>query len=149
MCENCNVNENRPSGLTYESYADRVVKAHLSNTEDDVNNVIDKILNKTNMKSIIAIPHWENMSLKDTYRGVAKLNITDGDVFNLEKGQDLAKARCLDKYHKNFDKKMSEFLRDIRELEATTIHYCMKKGISINSVPSVEEIAKKKFSGVK
>ena len=84
--------------------------------------------------------------MKDTYECKAKCNTEDGDTFDLETGKKIARERVLERYHRDLDKSMQEFLKQIRVLEAHTLKYMDKHGIDVVGVPTTEEIYEKSFT---
>lgn len=149
MCNDCKVNEAaRPSNssIAYGVYeSGGVVKAEVTDTAFDAMHVITRLCEKADMKTISLEGIWENTLLENSYRGKAKVNHADGDKFVEDIGKEFARGKALDKYHRAFDKKLRAMLLDARVLVATIEHYCNKKSIDIENVPSVETISKKRF----
>ena len=52
----------------------------------------------------------------------------------------------LERYHRDLDKSMQEFLKQIRVLEAHTLKYMDKHNIEVVGVPTTEEIYEKSFT---
>ena len=88
---------------------------------------------------------WENTLLENSYRGKAKVNHADGDKFVEDIGKEFARGKALEKYHRAFDRKSLAMLLDARVLVATIEHYCAKKSINTEKIPSIEAISKKRF----
>lgn len=82
---------------------------------------------------------------KNVYRGVAKCNTNEGDVYNEEEGKLQAYKKVMAKYHKNMDHDLCVFLDDVRNLAAGVEHYLDKKGVDYSKVSSVEEIKNIRF----
>lgn len=144
MCDSIN-SERNSSSFKYEAYNDKIVKAVLMDTRDDFGSVVEKIFDRANLESFWAIDNSSFM--KDSYSGKAKVNFDDGDTFNFDTGKEIARKRCLEKYHKAFDKRMCQLLYDARKLEATIEFYAKKKGVDFSCVPNVEEVLKNKYQG--
>lgn len=85
------------------------VVAKIEGNKYDVLNVIQK-----SFGDLMVIGNPERYALKDVYKGVAKCH--PEDVFSIEEGKDIAKARVLEKYNRDFTKKLMLFVDDMREL---------------------------------
>lgn len=144
MCDSIN-SERNGSSFKYEAYNDKIVKAVLMDTRDDFDNVAEKIFDRANTESFYVVGLAPYMN--ETYVGKAKVNFDDGDMFDFDTGKEIARKRCLEKYHKAFDKRMCQLLYDARKLEATIEFYAKKKGVNLSSVPNVEEVLKNKYQG--
>lgn len=148
MCNDCKNEAYRPSNssIEYGVYEHGgVVKAEVTDTMFDAMHVINRLCEKADMKTISLEGIWENVLLDDSYRGKAKVNRADGDKFVEEIGMEFARGKALDKYHRAFDKKICAMLLDARVLVATIEHYCAKKSIDIEKIPSVDTIKKNRF----
>ena len=140
--------DDRPSGLNFETFNNRVVKASLYDTGDDAIRAINSICYKANLKVIdTGVFFFFFLSIPDTFIGKAKLNVAQGDTWNEETGSQLARERCLSKYHKAFDSRIAIALEDARTLVACFEHYCNKHSIDTSKVMSIEDIKDRKFSG--
>lgn len=140
--------EIKNNGLTYKSFpAVGKTIAYLRGCEDNVYQVINKLITN-NSKYLDAdyIGILNDLSISNQYRGVAKTNFSEGDKFNKAIGEEVAYGRVMQKYHKNFDTQMKEFLKDIRILEAATENYMDKRAIDYKEVPSVEDVKNVRFS---
>ena len=147
-CENCSARREGRSTITYRTYASGgVVKAELADTTFDAVSLICRLVEKADMKTMGLDGVYENVLLDSSYRGKARANMAEGDVFNEEIGKDMAKGRALEKYHRAMDKKVCAALQDARRLVATIEHYCEKKSIDISEVPTVEDIKRSHFTG--
>lgn len=146
----------RPSGLSYTNYNNRCIKAYLEGTACDAHLAMTSIITKLIPGYLREEAVTEIVSLlmgytfiDDTYTGKATLNIADGDTFDEEAGKRIAKRRILNKYHKDFDGKMTYALNMLRTFCAGTEHYCKKHNIDIEEVPSVSEIERKIYDSGK
>ena len=120
------------------------VKARIANASTDANTIMDKICINSGacFMPIITTPYNH---MQDTYECKAKCNTDGGDTFDLETGKKIARERVLQRYHRDLDKSMQEFLKQIRTLEAHTLKYMDKHGIEVVGVPTTEEIYEKSF----
>ena len=121
------------------------VKARIANASFDAVAIMDKICANSGFKFAIIDTSSYNF-MKDTYECKAKCNTDDGDTFDLETGKKIARERVLERYHRDLDKSMQEFLKQIRVLEAHTLKYMDKHGIETVGVPTTEEIYEKSFT---
>ena len=145
-CNCCETNPNPQNYLTYATYeAGGVVKAELRGTTFDAANAIMRLCENADMKMVQLDGVSPDALMEYNYRGRAKVNKKDGDIFNEVIGQELARGKALHKYHKAYDKRICAFLADIRSLVATIEHYCAKKSIDISKVETVEELRMKRF----
>lgn len=148
MCDNCKNDISRPSNssIAYGVYeSGGVVKAEVTDTAFDAMHVITRLCEKADMKTISLEGIWENTLLENSYRGKAKVNYADGDKFVEDIGKEFARGKALEKYHRAFDHKILAMLLDARVLVATIEHYCAKKSINTEKIPSIEAISKKRF----
>lgn len=153
----CETSANRPNGLSFTNYNDRCIKAKLQNTEMDGFKAISSIVDKATGRSLpveciaeVAVLLADGYVLESSYEGKSQVNIADGDVFDLDLGYDIAKNRCLDKYHKDFDALICKALERARTLTVAITRYCEKHKINIENVPSEKEIHDKVYlSGCK
>ena len=131
-------------GLKFSTYPNAgIVKAKLIGVEDNVMVAITKLLR--NHSKYLVCPHTEALMISDQFNGKARANFTMGDSFNEETGSELARKRCMNKYHKNFDSRMRMFLADVRSAVAAVEHYCDTVGVDYSKVDSIEEIRAKRF----
>ena len=137
-------NSMRPgSGIQYEIFNDKVVRATLENTDYDAERSICKILCNvpTSVINFMVKPRFSGCcEMANSYVGKAKVNTDEGDTFDYEVGSKLARERCLDKYHKAFDSRVVWALEDARSLVAWIEHYAEKKNIDTSGVVSVDEL---------
>ena len=87
-----------------------------------------------------------DLIMSDQFFGKSRANQKMGDTYNQTCGENLARERCMAKYHKNFDSRMRLFLEDVRTLLGAVEHYCDVVGIDYSEVESVEEIRAKRFT---
>lgn len=143
--------KNDKGGITYQ-HIPHVGKtiATLEGCGDNLENIIWKlVVNNSRYLGYIGVnteEHKKSLVMKDRYRGVAKVNTTDGDVYDETEGKTVAYKKVMNKYHKNLDTNLRTFLADVRGLVAGVEHYLEKKGVDYSKVPSVEEIKKNRFS---
>lgn len=146
-------NSQRPgSGIQYEIFNDKVVRATLENTDYDAERSICKILCNipTSVINFMVKPPFSSCcKMANSYVGKAKVNTDEGDTFDYEVGSKLARERCLDKYHKAFDSRIAWALEDARSLVAWIEHYAEKKNIDTSGIASVEELKEVYFRGMK
>ena len=136
----------RDDGLNFSTYPYAgVVKAKLTGVEDNVLIAIAKIL-RNHSKYLGVFRGYDNLRLPNQYNGKARANFTLGDSYDEKIGSDLARKRCMSKYHKNFDKRMVSFLTDVRTVLAAVEHYCDTTGIDYSNAESVTDIRAKRFN---
>lgn len=121
------------------------VRARIANASNDVVTIMDKICINAGTHLMPIKTNSYNF-MKDTYECKAKCNTDDGDTFDLETGKKIARERVLERYHRDLDKSMQEFLKQIRVLEAHTLKYMDKHNIEVVGVPTTEEIYEKSFT---
>ena len=148
MCKNdcCNGDvQPRQDGLSFSYYPQAgVVKAKLNGVEWNVMTAIHKLC-RNHSKFLNCYPDDE-LFMSNQFFGKARANQFMGDTFDQTYGEDLARERCMTKYHKNFDSRMRLFLKDVRTLLGAVEHYCDVVGIDYSEVESVEEIRAKRFN---
>lgn len=148
MCKNdcCNGDvQPRQDGLTFSHYPQAgVVKAKLNGVEWNVMTAIHKLC-RNHSKFLNCYPD-DALLMSDQFYGKARANQSMGDTFDQTYGEDLARERCMAKYHKNFDSRMCLFLEDVRTLLGAVEHYCDVVGIDFSEVESVEKIRAKRFN---
>ena len=151
MCKNdcCNGDtQPRQDGLSFSYYPQAgVVKAKLNGVECNVLTAINKLCNNHSkyLKSYYG-DAIHDMLMSDQFFGKSRANQKMGDTYNQTCGENLARERCMAKYHKNFDSRMRLFLEDVRTLLGAVEHYCDVVGIDYSEVESVEEIRAKRFN---
>lgn len=142
--------KNDKGGITYQ-HIPHVGKtiATLDGCGNNLENIIWKlVVNNSRFLGFIgcnAVESKKSLAMKDRYRGVAKVNTTDGDVYDEAEGKLVAYKKVMNKYHKNLDTNLRTFLADVRGLVAGIEHYLDKKGVDYSKVPSVEDIKKNRF----
>ena len=148
MCKNdcCNGDtQPRRDGLTFSYYPQAgVVKAKLNGVEWNVMTAIHKLC-RNHSKFLNCCPDDE-LFMADQFFGKSRANQKMGDTYNQTCGENLARERCMAKYHKNFDSRMRLFLEDVRTLLGAVEHYCDVVGIDYSEVETVEEIRAKRFN---
>ena len=148
MCKNdcCNGDtQPRQDGLSFSYYPQAgVVKAKLNGVECNVLTAILKLL-RNHSKYLKCYP-TNDLIMSDQFFGKSRANQSMGDTYDQTYGEDLARERCMAKYHKNFDSRMRLFLEDVRTLLGAVEHYCDVVGIDYSEVESVEEIRAKRFN---
>ena len=148
MCKNdcCNGDiQPRQDGLSFSYYPQAgVVKAKLNGVEWNVMTAIHKLC-RNHSKFLNCYPDDE-LFMSDQFFGKSRANQKMGDTFDQTYGEDLARERCMAKYHKNFDSRMRLFLEDVRTLLGAVEHYCDVVGIDYSEVESVAEIRAKRFN---
>lgn len=142
--------KNNKSGISYQ-HIPHVGKtiATLEGCGDNLENIIWKlVVNNSRFLGFIGVNAEESkkaLVMKDRYRGVAKVNTADGDVYDETEGKTVAYKKVMNKYHKNLDNNLRTFLADVRGLVAGIEHYLDKKGVDYSKVPSVENIKQNRF----
>ena len=148
MCKNdcCNGDtQPRQDGLSFSYYPQAgVVKVKLNGVEWNVMTAINKLC-RNHSKFLTCFPDDE-LFMADQFFGKSRANQKMGDTYNQTCGENLARERCMAKYHKNFDSRMRLFLEDVRTLLGAVEHYCDVVGIDYSEVESVEEIRAKRFN---
>ena len=148
MCKNdcCNGDtQPRQDGLSFSYYPQAgVVKAKLNGVEWNVMTAIHKLC-RNHSKFLNCYPDDE-LFMADQFSGKSRANQKMGDTYNQTCGENLARERCMAKYHKNFDSRMRLFLEDVRTLLGAVEHYCDVVGIDYSEVESVEKIRAKRFN---
>ena len=148
MCKNdcCNGDtQPRQDGLTFSYYPQAgVVKAKLNGVEWNVMTAIHKLC-RNHSKFLNCYPD-DALLMSDQFFGKSRANQQMGDTYNQTCGENLARERCMAKYHKNFDSRMRLFLEDVRTLLGAVEHYCDVVGIDYSDVDSVEKIRAKRFN---
>ena len=148
MCKNdcCNGDtQPRQDGLSFSYYPQAgVVKAKLNGVEWNVMTAIHKLC-RNHSKFLNCYP-TNDLIMSDQFFGKSRANQKMGDTYNQTCGENLARERCMAKYHKNFDSRMRLFLEDVRTLLGAVEHYCDVVGIDYSEVESVEEIRAKRFN---
>ena len=148
MCKNdcCNGDtQPRQDGLSFSYYPQAgVVKAKLNGVEWNVMTAIHKLC-RNHSKFLNCCPDDE-LFMSDQFFGKSRANQKMGDTYNQTCGENLARERCMAKYHKNFDSRMRLFLEDVRTLLGAVEHYCDVVGIDFSNVDSVEKIRAKRFN---
>ena len=148
MCKNdcCNGDtQPRRDGLSFSYYPQAgVVKAKLNGVEWNVMTAIHKLC-RNHSKFLNCYPD-DALLMSDQFFGKSRANQKMGDTYDQTCGENLARERCMAKYHKNFDSRMCLFLEDVRTLLGAVEHYCDVVGIDFSNVDSVEKIRAKRFN---
>ena len=148
MCKNdcCNGDtQPRQDGLSFSYYPQAgVVKAKLNGVQFNVLTAIHKLC-RNHSKFLNCYPE-DALFMSDQFSGKSRANQKMGDTYNQTCGENLARERCMAKYHKNFDSRMRLFLEDVRTLLGAVEHYCDVVGIDFSDVDSVEKIRAKRFN---
>ena len=144
-----NTTKNENGGISYRHIpqAGKTI-ATLEGCGNNLENIIWKlVLNNSRYLGFIGINSTDSKDLmmSDRYRGVAKVNTDDGDVYDETEGKNVAYKKVMHKYHKNLDSRLRAFLADVRGLLAGIEHYLDKKGVDYSKVPSVEDMKKSRF----
>lgn len=150
MCKNdcCNGDvQPRQDGLSFSYYPQAgVVKAKLNGVEWNVMTAIEKLCRNHSKYLKCDYRTSKDLIMSNQFFGKARANFELGDAYDKIHGEDLARERCMAKYHKNFDSRMCLFLEDVRTLLGAVEHYCDVVGIDYSEVESVEEIRAKRFN---
>ena len=158
MCKNdcCNGDtQPRQDGLSFSYYPQAgVVKAKLNGVQFNVLIAIHKLCHnhskflscRTKFLSCRYDDDTDALFMSDQFSGKSRANQKMGDTYNQTCGENLARERCMAKYHKNFDSRMRLFLEDVRTLLGAVEHYCDVVGIDFSDVDSVEKIRAKRFN---
>lgn len=127
-----------------------VTKAELKNTDIDAFNVLIKLLGTVSTKYIAFedAKFRENVIMKSSYKGAARVNFKDGDTFNEDDGIKLSREKALYKYHRDFDRIITGALEDARILCANLERYCDKNHIDTSKIPSVQEIRDTRYKKI-
>ena len=148
MCKNdcCNGDtQPRQDGLSFSYYPQAgVVKAKLNGVEWNVMTAIHKLC-RNHSKFLNCYPE-DALFMTDQFFGKSRANQKMGDTYNQTCGENLARERCMAKYHKNFDSRMRLFLKDVRTLLGAVEHYCDLVCIDYSDVKSVEKILAQRFN---
>jgi hypothetical protein len=141
--------KNENGGITYQHIpqAGKTI-ATLEGCGNNLENIIWKlVLNNSRYLGFIGINSYDSKELmmSDRYRGIAKVNTEEGDVYDEAEGNTVAYKKVMHKYHKNLDSRLRMFLTDVRGLLAGIEHYLDKKGVDYSKVPSVDELKKSRF----
>ena len=149
MCKNdcCNGDtQPRRDGLSFSYYPQAgVVKAKLNGVDYNVMTAVQKLC-YNHSKFLTPWGDSSHLMMPDQFFGKSRANQKMGDTYNQTCGENLARERCMAKYHKNFDSRMRLFLEDVRTLLGAVEHYCDVVGIDYSEVESVEEIRAKRFN---
>lgn len=137
-------NRTRPEGLSYRQFAGPgITKASLNGVSENFVSMVDKINRNTNHAIFL---NDDDFWLKSEYNATAKVNVTDGDVWDELRGQEEARKKVMTKYHRDFDKKMVHLLNELHKFEAGLLHYSKKHYIKLEGVVSPAEYEEKMYS---
>lgn len=141
--------KNHSGGITYKHIpqAGKTI-ATLEGCGNNLENIVWKLTNNNSrfLEFVVKYEDANRLAMKDSYRGVAKCNTDEGDVYDEREGKLQAYKKAMSKYHKSLDSNLRTFLADVRGLVAGVEHYLEKKGIDYSKVPSVEEIKVSRFN---
>lgn len=133
--------DGRSKGMQYTSYNERKVVARLENTTDDALAAISSIFYKRGSRmpsTLTALLLDGDWRMKKNYMGMAKLRLPD--VFDEDTGKQMAKRRCLDNYHKDFDSIICRAIYNLRRYLVSLQVYAEKHNIDTYRVPTMDEI---------
>lgn len=99
----------------------KAVKGRLVNTQKDFLNFITKRINNNSKYLKIREDKYVDLALKEEYDATVVCN--KEDEFDENIGKKKVKYRCLDKYYKGFDKKLSDFIVDLLCTAINLIEY--------------------------
>lgn len=157
---------NRRSALRYEYIDEANVNgkktfigktfARISGCCWDASNVINKLMKNSGFMDRCYLAEDDDGELNgdayffypmtDEFSAHSKVNLAKGDTYDKEYGENLAKVRCLEKYHKQFNKRMCAFLKDARVMIASVERYMDKHNIDYSRVESIESMKETRFS---
>lgn len=144
-CGQCDCNDD---GFQYLVIPDAgVVKAELSDTEADAFRVLVKLFGTLSTKYVAFsdTKFLPTAIMRNSYKGSARVNFSDGDTFHEEDGIKISREKALNKYHRDFDRVLAGALTDARILCANLERYCKKNNVDTSSVPTVEDITNKRY----
>ena len=99
------------------------ISGMLSGCKGDVITFINNFLNK-NSRYISISRHEDNLHIRGVY--YADAWPSNGDRCSETTGKNIAKYRVLNKYYKNFDAKIYDFLYDIFSVSMKLLVWCLK-----------------------
>mgnify|MGYP005801860793 CR=1 FL=1 len=118
-----------PDGLTYETYdGGRITKATLAGTELNVYMTVSRLCKDSGFYPNLDL---DDIQLRPLYRGVAKVN-PEYDQPNQEVGEELARERAMEKYHRDFDRKFNFVMEQLAALEARFLHYAERHQVELD-----------------
>ena len=121
-----------PDGLTYETYdGGRITKATLAGTEFNVYLTLDRLCEDSGFYPGFGHDGIQDLQLRPLYRGVAKVN-PEYDLPNKEVGEELARERAMEKYHRDFDRKFNFVMERLAALEARFLHYAERHQVELD-----------------
>lgn len=104
-------------GINYRTFNNRVVECSLSDVSGSYYEFLSSLITPGNKgRNAQLCPRFS--CLADEYRGLAYCNADAGEVFDEEKGKQIAKDRCMAAYYKDFDHKIVELLEELHTIEA-------------------------------
>ena len=147
----------RASYLTYDKVNEGFVNgekkvigktyAVLNDCALDAVNTICGIVERsqTNLNFELTDNNFYKYIMEDYYVGHSKVHSNGEDEFNEKYGEELARKRCLDKYHHAMNNKLRQFLIEVRHLCAYIERYMEKHGVKYDDLMSVDELKETRF----
>lgn len=121
-----------PDGLTYETYDEgRITKATLAGTEFNVYRTVARLCADSGLCLSFDPDDIQDIKLRPLYRGTAKVN-PEYDQPNKEVGEELARERAMEKYHRDFDRKFNFVMERLAALEARFLHYAERHQVELD-----------------
>lgn len=121
-----------PDGLTYETYDEgRITKATLAGTEFNVLQTVVRLCEDSGFCPSFGLDGIPDLHLRPLYRGTAKVN-PEYDQPNQEVGEELARERAMEKYHRDFDRKFNYVMEWLAALEARFLHYAERHQVELD-----------------
>lgn len=118
-----------PDGLTYETYdGGRITKATLSGVHMNVYLTLQRLFKDSSFWPVF---DTDELQLRPLYRGVAKVN-PEYDQPDPQVGEELARERALEKYHRDFDRKFNLIMERLAALEAKLLHYAERHQVDLD-----------------
>ena len=120
------MNENK---IVIKEYPEaQVVKATMSDCDQDIAEVVNKIAKRSS--HYFGFCRWGRSNhttlMKHRFEGVARVYPNSGDVYDAQAGKIIAKNKCVEKYNKSFDKKMIKVVHDAENFVKALKDYCDK-----------------------
>ena len=140
------INEHKKGNGIWYSQIDNVGKtiAHFDGCKYNLRNFLNNITDK-NSKLSLWFSDFNDFVLPENYVAHSKVNYDGGDTFDSNEGCKIAKQKVMEKYHRDFDNGIRDFLYELRSVEAAIQFYCDKHDIDYFSVEYPEMIKLKKY----
>ena len=139
--------EYRKGAVIYRTYEQGgVVRAEIDDVKHDASEAIRRMMLNSDIKMIDTDLLYASDAAELDYSYYGKARVHSEDEFDITEGENISRAKALEKYHRAYDKKILAFLKDARSLVATIEHYCEKKGIDTSSVLSVDGLKAARFN---